>query len=86
MMSIDTLTTFFGWCAVINIGAILALTLIMSALDKDGFIIEQIVKIFGNTKEDTLATTFLISRQFRLLFFVFNLVPYFALKIMGSQL
>ena len=51
-MSIETLATFFGWCAVINIGAILIFTLIMSALDKDGVIIELSVKIFGNTKEE----------------------------------
>ena len=83
MISIDTLTTFIGWCAVINIGILLAFLLLMSAIDKDGFLVGLSVKIFGNTKEDTLATTFQIYQQFRMLVVVFTIVPYIALRIMG---
>lgn len=82
MNSIETLTTFFGWCSVINIGIILAFLLVMSIINKEGFLIGLVVKIFGNTKEDTLATTFRVFQQFRLLVVVFNIVPYIALKIM----
>ena len=82
MNSIVTLATFFGWCAVINIGILLAFLLLMSVINKDGFLVELSVKIFGNTKEDTLATTFHVFQQFRLLVVVFNIVPYIALKIM----
>ena len=40
MNPIHILATFFGWCAVINIGIMLIFVLIMSVLNKDGFIIE----------------------------------------------
>ena len=83
MNSIETLATFFGWCAVINIGVILVFLLLMSVLNKEGFVVKFTVKIFGNTKEDTLATTFQIFQQFRLVVIVFNIVPYIALKIMA---
>jgi Family of unknown function (DUF6868) len=83
MNPIHILATFFGWCAVINIGIMLIFVLIMSVLNKDGFIIELSMKIFGNTKEDTLATMFRVFHQFRLLIVVLNVVPYIALRIMA---
>ena len=84
MNSIETLATFFGWCVVINIGILLAFLLGMSVVNKDGFFIKLSVRIFGNTKEDTLATMFRVFQQYRLLFVVFNAVPYIALKIMAT--
>ena len=83
MNSIETLATFFGWCTVINFGIILVFLLFMSVVNKDGFFIGLSVKIFGNTKEETLATMFQVFHQFRLVVVVFNLVPYIALKIMA---
>jgi len=83
MISLDTLTTFLGWCTVINIGIILIFLLAMSVIKKDGFFVTISVKIFGNTQEDTMATMFRVFQQYRLLFAMFNLVPYLALKIMA---
>ena len=40
-------------------------------------------KIFGITKEEAKAGFFGVFHQYRLVFAVFNLVPYFALKIMA---
>ena len=83
MISIDTLTTFLGWCTAINIGVLLAFLLAMSVISKDGFFITLTVKIFSNTREDAMATMFRVFQQYRLLFAMFNLVPYIALKIMA---
>ena len=83
MNSIDTVATFFGWCAVINIGIMLIYVVVMSVIEKDGSIIRLSMKIFGNTKEDTLATMFRVFRQYRILVVVLNVVPYIALKIMA---
>ena len=82
MSSIETFTTFLGWSAVINIGILLAFLSLMSIISKDGLLVGLSVNIFGNTKEDTLATTFQIYQQYRLLVVVFNIVPYISLKIM----
>jgi hypothetical protein len=51
---------------------------------KDGLFIRFSMRVFGNTKEDTLATLFRAFTHYRLLFTVFNLVPYVALKIMAA--
>jgi Zn-dependent protease len=83
MISLETLTTFLGWCTVINIGILLVFLVAMSVIKKDGFFITLAVKIFGNTQEDALATMFRVFQQYRLLFVMFNLVPYIALKIMA---
>lgn len=83
MNSIETLATFFGWCTVINIGIVLIFLMFMNVIDKDGFLIKLGVRIFGNTKEDMLATIFRVFLQYRILIAVFNLVPYIALKIMA---
>lgn len=82
MNSIETLATFFGWCTVINLGILLVFMLLMSIMNKDGFLVNYSVKVFGNTKEETWATLFQVFQQYRLLFIVFNVVPYIALKIM----
>ena len=82
MNSLETLATFFGWCTVINLGILLAFMLVMSVVNKDGFLVKSSMKIFGNTKEDTCATMFRVFQQYRLLFVVFNVVPYIALKVM----
>lgn len=83
MISIDTLATFFGWCTVINIVVLVAYLLAMILISKDGFFITLTVKIFGITKEEAMATTFRVFQQYRVLFVVFCLAPYLALKIMN---
>ena len=83
MMSIETLTTFLGWCTVINICILLAFILAMSVIRKDGFLITLTVKVFGISREDVLVTMFRVFQQYRLLFAMFNVVPYIALKVMS---
>lgn len=85
MISMATLTTFLGWCTVINIGIILVFFLTMSIVSKDGFFIRLSMRVFGNSKEETLATLFSVFMHYRLLFAMFNLVPYVALKIMAAE-
>ncbi|MCH9673209.1 MAG: hypothetical protein K0U93_17355 [Gammaproteobacteria bacterium] len=82
MTSMETLATFFGWCAVINIGILLTFISLMSILNKDGFIINLSLKVFGNTKADTLATIFRVFQQFRFFVIGCNIVPYVSLKLM----
>jgi hypothetical protein len=79
-MVIDTLTTFLGWCSVINIGClILAFVLwipLKNSVSRFG------ASLFGGTEED-LKLIFLNKLMlYRLLLFFFNIVPYVALKLM----
>ena len=85
MNSIETLTSFLGWCTVINAVLLTVFLAVFAFLDKseDGFFVGLTLRAFGNTRADVLATVFRIFQQYRLLFIFFNLVPYLALKAMG---
>ncbi len=81
MNSIETLTTFFGWCSVINLGALLLATLFFSVLHE--FAGKFHAKIFGVTKEEAKATFFRVFQQYRLAWVILNVVPFIALNIMA---
>ena len=80
MNSIETLATFFGWCIVINIGAILLALLILSVFREGLAAINA--KLFGVSKEEAKTTLFRVFHQYRFAFIFLNLVPYIVLKIM----
>jgi hypothetical protein len=81
MNSIETLTTFFGWAAVINLG-ILALSTIFVVLLRD-WTLRIHAGIFGLNEDDLLRSYFQYLAQYKLAIFVFNLAPYFALRIIA---
>ena len=81
MIDLQTMTTFLGWCAVLNIGLLLfaAIWLIVFRdftkniqsviLDVDEGILDAVyIQFMGNMKITVI---------------VFNVVPYLALKIMA---
>jgi len=81
MNSIETLATFFGWCTVINLGVLVLAFLFFGVFHEAAG--KHMAKIFGITYEEAKATFFHFFQQYRLAFFVLNLVPYIALKIMA---
>lgn len=82
MNNIETMATFFGWCAVINIGVQLVTAILVLGL-RD-FISGIHAKMFG--VEETFARQLYLEylSHFKILVIVFTIVPYFALKIMGG--
>jgi hypothetical protein len=80
-MDIQTLTTFFMWCAVIN-GALLALwtTIFMLAPD---LVYRTQSKWFTIPRETFNVVFYAFLGLFKVLFLVFNVVPYVALLIVG---
>ena len=80
MNSIETLTTFFGWCTVLDFGILLVAVLFFSIFHEG--IGTIFAKMFGVTKEEAKATFLRTFMQFRLAIVVLNLVPYVALNIM----
>ena len=81
MNSIETLTTFFGWCTVINFGLLFigGLFWILIKEGASGFA----ATMFGVTKEEVKAAFFRGLMQYRAAIFILNLVPFIALKIMA---
>jgi len=77
MSSIETLASFFGWCAVINLGIMLALLL-------RGIIVRKLaMKVFGVSEEEVRAAYMNLFLQYRSATLVLSVTPYIALKIMG---
>ena len=83
-MSIDQLTTFFGWMSVIHIGLLLFSTVMLQLLRST---VESIhSKLFGIPKENLPEIYFNYLANYKLLVLVFALGPYTALKLMALGL
>lgn len=80
MTSFETLTTFLGWCTVINIGIILLATLMLNVFREIAGNLNA--RIFGVTPDEANVTLFRLIQHYRLAILVLNFVPYLALKIM----
>jgi hypothetical protein len=81
MITLETLTTFFGWCSIINIAILLFTTFLLVGF-KD--IIATIhSKMFGLHQQGLPLIYFTYLGNYKIAIFIFSLVPYLALKIMG---
>ncbi len=80
MINLETLTTFFGWCSVINF-ALLAITALLLMVAKD--LISNIhSKLMGVEKEGLADAYFGYLANYKIAIIMLNIVPYFALKLM----
>ena len=82
MLTIETITTFLGWCAILNIGVLTLSSIILTT--SPNFISGIHQKMFG-FDQALLAKTYIHYLAFyKIIIIVFNIVPYIALKLMGS--
>ena len=79
-MTLDALTAFLGWCTVINIGVMLISVLAITVFKKS--VIRLHSKMFGVNPDDLPLIYFNFIGNYKLVVYVFNLVPYIALKVM----
>lgn len=81
MNTIETITTFLGWCSLVNLGLLMLSSLAVILMR------EQIapihVRLFAMSKDDVLRGYFQYLAHYKIAIIVFNIVPYLALKIMG---
>ena len=82
-MDIQTLTSVLGWMAVINIGLLL-FTAIFFAIASD-WIYKVKTKLFPMPRESFNIVAFSMIGLFKILIFVLNIVPYFALNIIAGE-
>ena len=80
-MNIQTLTTFFMWCTIIN-GALLVLWTTMCML-APGLVYRTQSKWFSIPRETFNVVIYFFLGLFKVVFLVFNVVPYVALLIVG---
>lgn len=81
MISIDVLTTFFGWCTVINIGLLLYTFIFISVFQK--FTIKIHSKLMNVEPAELPKIYFNYIALYKIIIIVFNIVPYFSLKLMS---
>ncbi len=80
MASMETLAAFLGWCTLINMGMLFLASISLAALRG------PVAKIHGSMfkldERDLSRAYFQYLAQYKILIFVFNLIPYLALRIM----
>ena len=81
MNSLDSLTIFFGWCAVFNIG-FLALTA-LAVIGMRSTMIRMHTRLFGIGEADLPRIYFQYMAHYQTVAFAFSIFPYFALKMMA---
>ncbi len=79
MITIEIITEFLGWCSIINIG-MLMLSAILLVLFNDT-ILNIHIKMFNLDKKYLQQTYFKYLAQYKIIIIIFNIVPYFVLKI-----
>ena len=81
MFTIEALTQFLGWATVINVGVLIFATIAVMLMRNSMISIHG--KMFGLDSVDLSRAYFQYIAQYKIAIFVFNLVPYIALKIMA---
>jgi len=76
------ITDFFFWCSVIN-GGLLALWVLLLMFAPD-LVYRTQYRWFPLSKESFAETMYRFLGIYKLLFLMFNLVPWLALKLIGS--
>lgn len=80
MTSLETLAAFLGWCTLINMGMLILASLAMVSMRETMTKMHR--SMFGLDDTDLARAYFQYLAQYKILVFVFNLMPYLALRIM----
>ena len=80
MDTVETLTTFLGWCTAVNFGIIL-LSIAFFTLFHDPFG-QLTARIFGVSSAAAKGSFAHAFQLYRVLFVLLNVVPYLALNLM----
>ena len=80
-MDIQTLTTFFMWCTIINLGLLISSSLVCIFFGDFSYRMNN--RFFSISREAFNVALVSFIGLFKIFFIVFNLVPYIALLIIG---
>lgn len=81
MNNIDTLTTFLGWCSVINIVMLCVATLMLMAMRNTIIAIHS--RMLGISPEALPMAYMQYLANYKIAILMLNLVPYVTLRIMS---
>ncbi len=80
-MTIGTIREFLGWCTVINVGLLMLTSILLIAIRGAASRIHG--KMFNLDEKYLSQAYFQWLAQYKIAIIVFNVVRYFALKVMG---
>jgi len=80
-MDIQTLTTFFMWCTILNVALLLLSSLMCICAGDWAYRIHS--KLFSISRETFNVVIYSFLGLYKVLVFVFSLIPYVALLIVG---
>jgi len=80
-MTIETMRAVLGWCSVINIGLLMLSSILLIAVRGAALRIHG--KMFNLDEKYLSQAYFQWLAQYKIAIIVFNVVPYFALRIIG---
>ena len=80
-MDIDSIRTFFMWCTILNV-ALLVLSSLICVCARD-WVYRMHSKWFSISRETFNVAIYSFIGLYKILVFVFNLIPYVALLIVG---
>lgn len=81
MLDLATVTRFLGWCAAINIAVLICAAFIVMVFNSQIKVIHSRLMATNTTGLNMLYFNFLAN--YTVLILMFNLVPYFALRILA---
>ena len=81
-METEMLIGFFGWMSVIN-SVLLALAIVLVLMIK-GFMCKLHGKLFGLSAQQINMATYCFVGLYKILIFMFNIIPYVAMKIVAG--
>ncbi len=81
MNSIETLTTFLGWCIAINFGMLMVASIMLAFMR--GGMSKIHGKMFELSDADLSRAYFQYLAQYKIAILVLNFVPYISLKLMS---
>ncbi len=80
-MTIEQLTSFFGWLTLLNIGLFALMALIIVSCKAK--IAKLHSKMFGLKEAELYSLYFQYMGRYKILILAFNLMPYLALRVIG---
>jgi len=80
-MDIETMTRFFMWCSILNMGLLLISFLLVAFAGN--FIYRMHTKWFPMSRETFNTVIYSFIGLYKILVFAFNIVPWIALALIG---
>lgn len=80
-MDVQMLTRFFMWCTILNIGFLLFFFLVL--IINIDFVYKMQSKLFPMSRETFNVVLYSFIAIYKIIIFVFNLVPWITLSIIG---